>query len=266
MSEPFRLPRRDRVIGVDFSGAKDAHKRIWLCEGRREGDAWRFDPPQRLDAVAPGAKGRAHAALVEVIAAAPNALIALDAPFGLPEAVLDEGEPWTDWLAAFPQRHPDPGAFRDAMNARTGSKELKRVCDRLAKTPWCAWNLRMHRQSWAMLAQVLAPLQARGAASFPPMTPIRDGVAVAVEICPAASLKRRDLYLRGYKGPGEGPAAQRAAILKGLGVDGEPAAVAIADPGGDALDSLVAALAGAEAMAQTLDLPPLARREAWVFT
>lgn len=266
MSEPFRLPYRDRVIGVDFSGAKDAEKRIWLCEARRDADGWAFAAPQPLEARAPDAKRRAHAALVDVIAAAPGTLVALDAPFGLPDAVLDPDEPWADWLAAFPRRYADPAAFREAMNAKTGGKELKRVCDRVAKTPWCAWNLRMHRQSWAMLAQVLAPLQARGAASFPPMTPIRDGVAVAVEICPAASLKRRDLYLRGYKGPGEAPAAQRAAILKGLGVTGKAAAVAIADPGGDALDALVAALAGAEAMAQTHDLPPHARREAWVFT
>ena len=65
------------------------------------------------------------------------------------------------------------------------------------------------------------------------------------ETCPASSLKRLGCY-RPYKGRGDLLAAARRAILdrltrEGLSCGGGLAARAVADPGGDALDAIIAA-------------------------
>lgn len=239
--------RFDAFVGVDFSGARDAGRRIWIARGRADGDRL------VIDGVAPAtdlpggglAPEAAWPALRAAIAGARGALIALDMPFGLPLAVVAETD-WGGFVAAFAARHAGADEFRAAMCA-FGLGEAKRRTDVETKTPFGGWNVRMYRQTYAALAHVLAPLVAADAVRCAPMQPPAPGKPVLIEVCPASTLKHAGLYFP-YKRRGAEGAAARAAILDGLAARGAVAplpaglrAVVQADPGGDALDAVIAA-------------------------
>jgi ribosomal protein S12 methylthiotransferase accessory factor YcaO len=89
-----------------------------------------------------------------------------------------------------------------------------------------------------------------------------------LEICPASTLKKRDLYQSSYKGKGQQKREARVRILEalerreGLVVPQETRAQLIEDDGGDALDSVVAALAVSEALRHP-DFPTVEHHSAY---
>ena len=180
------------------------------------------------------------------------AIVGCDFPFslpvGLPGAFVD-GADWRGFVAAFPDRFRNAEAFRDACRAATGGRELRRLCDVEAKVPFCAWNLRLYRQTWHGIAGLLRPLALDGEVAVLPMDePAADRLWLA-EICPASFLKRLKLY-EPYKGRAAAHRTMRAEILRRLVADRllalpSPALerTLIDDPGGDALDSVIAAVA-----------------------
>lgn len=236
-------------VGVDFSGARDAGRRIWIARGRGTADGLAIDSVAPAAALPGGgpAPQQAWAALRAAIAAERDGLIGLDMPFGLPLAVVAEPD-WRGFVAAFAARHADADGFRAAMVA-FGIGEAKRRTDVETRTPFGGWNVRMYRQTHAALAHVLAPLVAADAVRAAPMQPPAPGKPVLIEVCPASTLKHAGLYFP-YKRRGADGAAARAAILDGLVARGRlaplPAALrdaVLADAGGDALDALIAATA-----------------------
>ncbi|MGE0745326.1 MAG: DUF429 domain-containing protein [Rhodospirillales bacterium] len=239
--------RFDAFVGVDFSGARDAGRRIWIARGREDASRLAVQsvvPATALPGGGPGPEA-AWAALRAAIAAARDSLVGIDMPFGLPLAVVAESD-WRGFVAAFAARHADADSFRAAMCA-FGFGEAKRRTDVETKTPFGGWNVRMYRQTYAALSHVLAPLVAADAVRAAPMQPPAPGKPVLIEVCPASTLKHAGLYFP-YKQRGADGAAARAAILDGLTARGAVAplpaglrAVVLADPGGDALDAVIAA-------------------------
>lgn len=191
------------------------------------------------------------------------ARVGVDFPFSVPAAVA-ANEPWTSWLANLPRRHGDAEGFRSHCLNAAGGRELRRACDVAAATPMSPYNLRVYRQTWHGLTAVLAPLVEAGAIRVPPMQSIDNARPAVFEVCPASTLKRLDLYLPRYKGRGPLPRQARRRILKGLGqccgMARSAAQAALEDPGGDALDAIVACLAAAQAELD-LNVP----REGWVY-
>lgn len=124
------------VYGCDFSGARDAAKKIAVCKGRLTGSVWTlealYDLEERLDLVAR--------------IAATNAPWGMDMPFSIPEGVLAGWGDWSTFVSAagvleretfkakFPPRH---SRFADA--------ELFRATDLAvsAKSPISATPLDM---------------------------------------------------------------------------------------------------------------------------
>ncbi len=272
------------LVGVDFSGAADAGRRLWVAEGRldaggrltllncrpaRELPGGGLSPPQAL------------AALRAFLLTQPDAAVGVDVPFGVPAALMGEEE-WLPFVLAVARRWSTPQAFRAACRAAAGGRELRRLTDREAGTPFSPYNLRLYRQTYFALALLLAPLVAAGEACVLPLQSPRAGRPWLLEVCPAVTLRRLGLY-RPYKGPSPALAAAREALVTGLqeraGLmlpDPELARLLVADPGGDALDSVVAALAVARALQQPGGLlGPLAeagpeaqtlyRREGYVY-
>lgn len=242
-----------RLLGIDFSGARDAGRRIWIAEGWLEEGRLRVEALARAADLPGGGRAREAAlpALRRHLAEAGDAVVGLDVPNALPRELL-EG-PWEPWAAGFAQTHPTADAFRAACRAQTGGKELRRACDRKAQTPFSPYNLRIYRQTWSYLAEVVAPLLADGAATVWPFQPRRAGCPHLLEICPASTLKRLALY-RPYKGRSVVLRGSRDDILSAL-LTLTAAALpptlrqqALDDPGGDALDALIALLATAEAV------------------
>jgi hypothetical protein len=251
-------PPRRRIFGVDFSGARDAGKLIWVCEG-----APALDGALTLRSCAPvrelPSSGKdlqtALRSLVAFIASVADGAFGCDFPFSLP-ARLSTGLSWQDYVAGFKKRFPDPDAFQRQCTTLAGGRELKRQTDRDAKVPYGAYNRRLYRQTFHGIGGVLAPLLAAGAATVPPMQLALPGRPVLLEICPASTLKRLGLYGETYKGAKPLHRAARQAVLEGLVAAGKLTAPApsltermLADRGGDALDAAVAAIACAEAIA-----------------
>lgn len=244
---------RRRVYGVDFSGAKDAGRNVWLAsatrragslvvEGCYPGEALPNSGPKR-DACLP--------ALREFLAGADDAIVGLDVPFALP-AELTDASTWPAFAAAFPNGAEGPTEWAEACRDRAETLdrervELKRATEDETGAPFSPYNLRMRSSTYYGISAVLAPLVEREAASVLPMMPPNPGSAWLVEACPAVTLDRLDLDAGGYKDDDEAGEERRAEIVDAL-ADG-PATItpavrdaAIEEPDGDALDAVLAAV------------------------
>jgi hypothetical protein len=201
--------------GIDWSGAKDAGRKIWIAGGRRVGSTVVLMELSR-GAELPGSgveRPSCHGAVRDWITRREDAAIGLDFPFSLPSLLLEERD-WEAFVRRFPERHPDPDSFREWCRASSGN-ELKRVTDQLARAPFSPWNLRIYRQTYWGIHSLLAPLSRDPKVSAVPMqTPVEGGVWL-LESCPASTLKRHDLY-RPYKGKARRLRRARGEILEEL--------------------------------------------------
>ena len=264
-----------RVVGVDFSGARDAGNAIWIAAGVADGAGVRIEScvPARELPGASAAKEPALAALVNFIAGSGDAVVGLDFPFSLPATMISERR-WEDFVTGFRRRYQTAQDFRAACMEMTGGKELKRRTDREARVPFSAYNLRLYRQTYEGIVRVLHPLIRDDRARVLPMQSRRPGKPLLAETCPASLLKREDLY-PSYKGPGDDPRSARKRIVSTLVRRGmlQPLprrlqTIVIENKGGDALDAVIAALCAARAARDpTADVPQddLERLEARIF-
>uniref|UniRef100_A0A832I4P7 DUF429 domain-containing protein n=1 Tax=Eiseniibacteriota bacterium TaxID=2212470 RepID=A0A832I4P7_UNCEI len=242
------------VHGVDWSGAALAGRHIWIASG------WRARRGLEVTAVVrasdlPGGGVERAAALAAVrafVAARPGEAVGIDAPLGLPRALA--AADWQSTVRAV-ARDRDAGAFRARCAARTGGREPRRACDVAARTPFAPTNLRLYRQTFHALAGLVAPLLEAGRVRVAPMQRPAARAALLLEVCPASTLAREGLRVP-YKGRGgrlRDARARIAAALAGRGLAARIACgareAAVEDPGGDALDAVVACCAAARAVA-----------------
>jgi hypothetical protein len=236
------------IWGVDFSGARDAEKRIWIAKGREGTDA--LASATDVTALAPltafkaDAKGAAAAAraLADLVMTEKPATVGIDAPLGVPARAAPQG--WARFVTSLPECFTDAEAFRAHVLGACEGREVRRACDVAAKTPFAVANLRLYRQSYHAMADFAAPLLRAGAAVFPPMQAIRDDKPLVLETCPASALKAWGRY-RAYKGAAMARRAQRETFLehlagRGLAMSDALREIALEDAGGDALDALIA--------------------------
>ena len=124
----------------------------------------------------------------------------IDAPFGLPReslggglAGLPEGrEPtWievAEWMASFPNARAWRGAMRESSR-----REPKRTCDRVLHTPLAPMNLRVFKQTFTAITEILLPLAREGIAIMPVSMPTTAGAALpstrVFEGCPCRCLR-----------------------------------------------------------------------------
>jgi hypothetical protein len=268
-------PRRvhKRILGVDFSGANDAGRKIWIAEGQRQrGNRLKLiDLRPACDLPCSGVDPRtAIAALAAHIVRDPDTIAGFDFPFALPLPVIDRPS-WDAFVQDFAERFPDPDAFRQWALQRAGGRELRRAADREAKTPFNSYNLRIYRQTWWGIAHLLGPLVARGLAIVRPFHPTpREPRPILIEACPASSLKSIDFY-PAYKGRTGVHRQERKAVLQKLIAIGaiERPTPAIErrildNSGGDALDAVIAAIAAAHSKVEE-DIDPSQRIEGRIY-
>jgi hypothetical protein len=243
------------VYGVDFSGAAQAGKRIWVTRGVIQGDALRIEACwQGADLPDSGSdRDRCLVALRDFIAKEQTSAFGLDFPFGLPCDLVKESS-WEDFVLAFADHYPTPEAFRDACRAAAAGSEWKRITDRESHTPFSPYNIRLYRQTYFGIRDVIAPLVREGLAYVLPMQPARQDRPWLMEVCPASTLKREYLYWSPYKGKSKEHHRARARILEALegtlplSVATPLRSVILDNAGGDALDSVVAAFAAFRAL------------------
>ena len=243
---------RTRVAGVDFSGAREAGKNIWIAEGAVTPDGVKIEALARAADLPGGANAFAPAmtALVDHVATLTDHVIGFDFPFSLPENLIAQ-DTWPSFAHGFAADYTNPDQFRDHCRGQTGGRELKRATDTEARVPWCAYNLRLYRQTWAGIRHVLYPLVEQYNARVIPMQKPLAGKPLIAEICPASTLKAEGLYVP-YKGRGDELRAVRADILRSVihrgllsPVRGKFGATILDNAGGDALDAVLSAIAAA---------------------
>lgn len=256
-------------FGVDFSGARQAGKNLWLA--RLEPLGGRKRPPLRLVELASlerlagtAERGPVLAHLVERIAASDGALWAIDFPFGLPIEVIDEGPRWADQFALLDAWGEDAyGMGLECLRRAKllgGANHIRRLTDSEALAPFDCYHYRIIYQTHFGMRAVLGPLRSVRRTAILPFHYRRLPTArrVLVEACPASTLKRLGLPHNNYKQAEGGPLTYRRRRTRRRILDGLAAHVAIdpgqrltlmQNPGGDALDAVIAAVGGARAYA-----------------
>jgi hypothetical protein len=264
-----------RVYGVDFSGARDAGRKIWIASGHIEGDGLLIDDCVRGEDLPSSSRDRAHclSVLRGFIAGSGEAIFGLDFPFGLPRAVIIDDR-WEDFARSFSKRYATAQQFRRACFNAAHGRELKRVTDVESKTPFSPYNLRLYRQTFYGLRDLIGPLLADRVVCVLPMQRARSNVPWLIEICPASTLKQLSLYVA-YKGRTADHRAARSNIVRliqrqtPLKLSAPVRSVVIDDADGDALDSVIAALATFRMLRGRDRWPASAariyRREGYVF-
>lgn len=257
------MTARSRVLGVDFSGARDAGNKIWIAEAIVTANGIDIDSCRQARDLPGGAvdRDRALRALVEHLAGKSDALAGLDFPFSLPRELITDPS-WNVFVLEFAKQYPTPESFRDDCTRRAGGRELKRRTDVEARVPFSAYNLRLYRQTYWGIRDVLHRLIADDAARVIPMQTPRAGAPVIAEICPASILKQERLY-GSYKGRDPRLRMARASIVEQLierRALRRPGACVLSrmldDTGGDALDAVIAAIGAARVIANPDTMRP----------
>lgn len=195
-------------------------------------------------------------------------LVGMDFPFTLPLPFMREQD-YVTFVTWFFGVYPTPEMLRDTVRDR------KRRTDIETRTPFAPTNLRLYRQTYYGIRDVLAPLVSKGIAVALPMQSAISGIPWLVEICPASSLKAARYYLP-YKGTTNAHHNARLALLSWLEtkqrvhLPPDIRQAAADNTGGDALDSLLAAAIAARLLFEGSLLTAPAgdihyRREGYVY-
>ncbi len=263
------------IYGVDFSGAKLAGRNIWIARCRpgrgRRLVLGSLDSLEQLCGSAE--RGPALDHLVELIAGSHNALWGMDFPFGLPIEVLDHGCSWQQQLklvTSWPEGAYELGLWCvDRAKKLGGAMHVRRTTDVDARTPFDCYHYRIIYQTYHGMRDVLGRLVGRNGTAVLPFqyAKLTKADRVVVESCPGSTLKRLGLPHQNYKQPTGGPLSSkrlrtRSRILEQLSdhvaIPPRLRRVMMRNPGGDAIDAVLAAVGAHQSMA-TVDHDLIAR-------
>ncbi|MBI4339071.1 MAG: DUF429 domain-containing protein [Chloroflexi bacterium] len=239
--------------GVDFSGAKDAGRKVWIAALEEHPGGLLLQqllPAKEL----PCGKAQRDAALAALTAfisqLSKEAIVGLDFPFCVPEKLMPTPK-WVEFVASFGQRYTSHDTFKSELFSKANGRELRRLTDTESKTPFSPYNLRLHWQTFYGIRDVLGPLVKQKAARILPMQEQSLSQPSIVEVCPGSTLKCYGHYKR-YKGSSDVARQAREELVRWLEyvnkpnitfLDGGHRDKTLHDTEGDALDSIIAATA-----------------------
>jgi len=261
-----------RISGVDFSGAQDAGRKIFVA-GASVVDGVLCIEDCRAAKDLPNSglpPERCLQALRHFIAGAGNCVFGLDFPFGLPRTLVTEAT-WEEFVLCFGRKYSSPEEFREACLRCARGRELKRSTDQESRTPFSPYNLRLYRQTFFGISELLAPLVRQGLVSVLPMQSAIPGRPWLVEICPASFLEQEDLDrhpYRPYKGKTRARHTARELILKRLEIAHDLSIESLELRGeilgnseGDALDAVLGGLVAFRASQNKFRIPSERKEE-----
>lgn len=275
----MQLPTFKSFYGVDFSGGRLAGRNVWVARlvplsrrgsgVRGEGDGAVRPPLQlvsldRLEALAGTAERTpALAHLVQLVRSSSAALWGCDFPFGLPIELFPDGHRWPqvfDFLHEWADDAYDCGleCVRRARElkhaeARKTTHHVRRVTDVEARAPFDTFHYRIIYQTFFGIRDVIGPLSRTTRTAVLPFQyrKLPTAERVIVECCPSSVLKGLNLPHQNYKQPTGGPLTRirkltRHRLLHALTefveIDSRFRRVMMRNPGGDALDAVIAAV------------------------
>lgn len=249
-----------QICGVDFSGATDAGSKIWLALAEVDGPNLTFQECDSARSLLGSGLGLEPtlAVLCSFVASSGDYAFGFDFPFGIPRPVM-RADSWAAFLSSFSSYYDSADQFMQGCFERAGGVKIRRLTDQETKTPLSPYDLRLYKQTFYGIRDVLGPLVSANKATVLPMQRPKRGKAWILEICPASTLQRWRLR-RPYKGRSDDRRKSRVHILRAIErltpLKLTPAIKSrvLDDMGGDALDSIIAAVAVFEA------LPNIARR------
>ncbi len=240
----------EMVHGIDFSGGRSAGNNSWIASGALESGSLKIDNCRTGSSLPNSSTQREPFldALRDWIAEQESCAIGLDFPFGLPATLVDEDN-WHDFVVNFSKRHQDADAFRMACQRASPGAELKRETDEVNDTPFSPYNLRMYKQTYHGIADLLSPLVQDEEICVLPMMEPEEGKPWVLEVCPGSTMRAQG-HKVSYKGTTQEHRAARTRILKNLQGSGTLTIRAqgvlsnvLRDGGGDALDAVISAYA-----------------------
>lgn len=259
------------IIGIDFSGAQDAGRHIWITEGTINGSVLDVTTCKQatdyFDCSA--AQGTVYQYLVELIVQQQDATVGIDCPFSIPKAAFDTIFTVSRWEAFITS--PRWGN----LNPNTFQGQCKNVCGNALRDTEavhradCPYSQRVYKQLFYGIRDVLEPLVQRGV-SVAPMVDAGSNVTV-LETYPAATLARGDqFFATRYKGRSGTTARRRHNVqelshLTAIDLGTISQQKVIDDTDGDALDSLIAALATFKASGSPFSVTPMTPVEGYIY-
>lgn len=209
------------ILGVDFSGAKNAGESIWLASG--ELDQGRLKISTTWSPAGKGKRSRPAAleCIQGVVADGRYDVVGFDFPFGLPREVVDT-EDWASFLSSFDEFVDEPKedespveAFRRSCLEAADQEYLKRATDE-ERGGQCPYGVRVASQTYYGISEVLKPLIENGVSVMPMMENESRDTAI-VEVYPARTLAEHfDESSSGYKGTSEQAIERRRRILESI--------------------------------------------------
>lgn len=240
----------DYIHGIDFSGGRSAGNNSWIASGALEEGSLKIDDCRTGSSLPNSSTQRDPFlnALKDWISEQESCAIGIDFPFGMPAELVDEDN-WYDFIVNFPKRHQDADAFRMACQRASPGAELKRETDEINDTPFSPYNLRMYKQTYHGIADLLAPLVREEEICVLPMMEAEEDKPWLLEVCPGSTMRAQG-HKVSYKGTTQEHRAARTRILKNLQGSGTLTIRAqgvlsnvLRDGGGDALDAVISAFA-----------------------
>ncbi|MDZ4766779.1 MAG: hypothetical protein SGI73_19750 [Chloroflexota bacterium] len=274
-----------KIFGVDFSGAQDAGRKTWICTAEMDGDALQIVSCARYQDFPGGSRATdaMTAGLCRLLIRSQPAIWGMDFPFSLPRDRIAYPT-WDEFARHFADDYPLSDDFwHKERDSRWRQTDIE------TKTPLTPCNLRLYRQTYYGIRDVLAvtcvdqPIRPNDgdwrhddippqpvARAVPMQTPSADKHSL-IEICPAVTLKRLQHY-RPYKGQAEERQQMRALILQyfeqheNVRVSPTLRPILISDKDGDALDAVIAAYATWKALPMLAEpVDPIYRLEGKVY-
>lgn len=232
------------IYGIDFSGAWNAGDKIWICHGIIKKDVLIIQSCEKAaEKFGTSYRDVVLKRLVNFILGETNAAFGLDFPFSLPEVMVGE-QTWESFVKTFPHRYSTPEDLREKCRTHATGREEKRKTEKLSRAPFSSYNLRIFRQTFYGIREVLSPLVCGSNVCVLPMHEPVLGKPWVLEICPASTLAKLGLKIP-YKGKSERHRGNREKIMEVItkkncelehGLEEE----IVGDITGDALDSLLA--------------------------
>lgn len=246
-----------RVYGVDFSGARLAGVNMWVAEleglaGGRMPELVRLARMGELAGT--DERGPVMSKLTEMVLGSEEAVWGMDFPFALPVELFAAGVSFEEQLGfagGFTGGAADFG--RECVRRcqeLTGKMHIRRQTDVESKTPFDCYHYRIVHQTFHGMRDVLAVLRADARTAIWPVRSVRGAKRVVVEACPSSTLKRLGMPHRNYKQV-RGPLSQKtlgvrrdmyARLGELVRIPARMQRVISRNPGGDALDAVVAAI------------------------
>ncbi|WP_424014783.1 DUF429 domain-containing protein [Halorubrum xinjiangense] len=236
------------VVGIDFSGAKNAGKHIWISTGTESSGVLQISNCEKASDffAVKNDKRKIFTELVDWIDSLNNTTIGIDFPFGVPEIIAEVVFDAKSWLKFVDSSHWSgltPDRFR--QQCVNFSKSELRDTDAMHRAD-CPHSIRIYKQTFHGIRDILKPLIQRGV-SIAPM--VNRGNTTVLETYPAATLARENgLFATRYKSRASTRDRRKHNVhalsnLSDLDISSVPRNKIIDNKGGDAMDSLVASLA-----------------------